>query len=250
VARAEAALPGWFAEPLPGSCRVEPMSTHLGKAGTPPHYSPPTADGRRPGTYWFNVDQVGPGAGWDLESTAHHEAVPGHHLQLERMLGRTGLPALQRLGVVTAQGEGWGLYAELLAGEMGLYADERAQAGALVTRIFRAARLVVDTGLHRFGWSRSRALEYMSENVPLLPAQLSAEVDRYISSPGQALAYYTGFTEILRLREEARDELGDDFDLAGFHAAVLDGGAVPLPAVRIAVAAWVAEVRGSAVAGA
>jgi uncharacterized protein (DUF885 family) len=244
VARAEAALPGWFVEPLPPPCRVEPMSTHLGKAGTPPHYSPPTPDGRRPGTYWFNVDQVGPGAGWDLESTAHHEAVPGHHLQLERMLGRTGLPALQRLGVVTAQGEGWGLYAELLAGEMGLYDDDRARAGALVTRIFRAARLVVDTGLHRLGWSRSRALEYMTRNVPLRPAQLAAEVDRYIASPGQALAYYTGFTEILRLREEARDELGDGFDLAGFHGAVLDSGAVPLPAVRIAVAAWVAASRG------
>ena len=243
VVRAEAALPGWFAEPLPPPCRVEPMSTHLGQAGTPPHYSPPTPDGRRPGTYWFNVDNVGPGAGWDLEATAYHEAVPGHHLQLERMLSRTGLPALQQLGIVTAHGEGWGLYAELLAGEMGLYGDERAHAGALVNRIFRAARLVVDTGLHGFGWSRSRALEYMTENVPLLPAQLAAEVDRYISSPGQALAYYTGFTEILRLREEARDELGDDFDLAGFHAAVLDSGAVPLPAVRTAVAAWVAASR-------
>jgi uncharacterized protein (DUF885 family) len=243
VVRAEEALPGWFAEPLPPPCRVEPMSTHLGKAGTPPHYSPPTPDGRRPGTYWFNVDEIGPGAGWDLEAAAYHEAVPGHHLQLERMLSRTDLPALQRLGLVTAHAEGWGLYAELLAGEMGLYGDDRALAGALVARIFRAARLVVDTGLHAFGWSRSRALEYMTENVPLLPAQLASEVDRYIAWPGQALAYYTGFSEILRLREEARDELGDAFDLAGFHAAVLDYGAVPLPAVRTAVSAWVAATR-------
>ncbi len=241
VARAEAALQGWFVEPLPPPCRVEPMSTHLGKAGTPPHYSPPTPDGRRAGTYWFNVDEIGAGAGWELEATAHHEAVPGHHLQLERMLTRTGLPQLQRLGIVTAHAEGWGLYAELLADEMGLYTDDRALAGALVTRIFRAARLVVDTGLHALGWSRSQALEYMTANVPLPASEIASEVDRYIAWPGQALAYYTGFTEILRLREEARDELGDSFDLAGFHAAVLDDGAIPLPALRTAVGAWVSR---------
>ena len=246
VARAEAALPGWFAEPLPPPCRVEPMSTHLGKAGTPPHYSPPTPDGRRPGTYWFNVDEIGAGAGWELEATAYHEAVPGHHLQLERMLTRSGLPQLQRLGIVTAHAEGWGLYAELLAGEMGLYPDDRALAGALGARIFRAARLVVDTGLHALGWSRSQALDYMAANVPLGAGEAASEVDRYIAWPGQALAYYTGFTEILRLREEARDELGDSFDLAGFHAAVLDNGAVPLPALRTAVAAWVAETAAGA----
>ena len=246
VARAEAALPGWFAEPLPPPCRVEPMSTHLGKAGTPPHYSPPTPDGRRPGTYWFNVDEIGAGAGWELEATAYHEAVPGHHLQLERMLTRSGLPQLQRLGIVTAHAEGWGLYAELLAGEMGLYPDDRALAGALGGRIFRAARLVVDTGLHALGWSRSQALDYMAANVPLGAGEAASEVDRYIAWPGQALAYYTGFTEILRLREEARDELGDSFDLAGFHAAVLDNGAVPLPALRTAVAAWVAETAAGA----
>jgi len=246
VAGAEAALPGWFAEPLPPPCRVQPMSTHLGKAGTPPHYSPPTPDGRRAGTYWFNVDEVGSGAGWELEATAYHEAVPGHHLQLERMLSRGELPQLQRLGIVTAHAEGWGLYAELLADEMGLYPGDRALAGALGARIFRAARLVVDTGLHALGWSRSRALDYMAANVPLGPTEAASEVDRYIAWPGQALAYYTGFTEILRLREEARDELGDSFDLAGFHAAVLDNGAVPLPALRTAVAAWVAGSAASA----
>jgi uncharacterized protein (DUF885 family) len=244
VARAEAALPGWFAQPLPPPCRVEPMSTHLGKAGTPPHYSPPTADGRRAGTFWFNVDEIGAGAGWELEATAYHEAVPGHHLQLERMLSRSGLPRLQRLGIVTAHAEGWGVYAELLAGEMGLYSGDRALAGALGARIFRAARLVVDTGLHALGWSRSRALDYMTANVPLGAIEAASEVDRYIAWPGQALAYNTGFTEILRLREEARDELGDSFDLAGFHAAVLDNGAVPLPALRMAVAAWVGQMAG------
>jgi uncharacterized protein (DUF885 family) len=243
VVRAEGALPGWFAEPLPPPCRVEPMSPHLGKAGTPPHYSPPTADGRRAGTYWFNVDEVGVGAGWDLAATAYHEAVPGHHLQLERMLTRTGLPAVQRLGFVTAHAEGWGLYAELLAGEMGLYETDEELAGALVLRMFRAARLVVDTGLHALGWSRSRAVDYVLENIPLNATELISEIDRYITMPGQALAYYTGFVEILRLREEAQATLGDAFDLAGFHAAVLDSGGVPLPALRTAVAAWVRSVQ-------
>ena len=246
VARAEAALPGWFAEPLPPPCRVEPMSPHLGKAGTPPHYTPPTADGRRTGAYWFNVDEVGVGAGWDLAATAYHEAVPGHHLQLERMLTRTGLPAVQRLGFVTAHAEGWGLYAELLAGEMGLYETDEELAGSLVLRMFRAARLVVDSGLHALGWSRSQAVDYVLENVPLNATELISEIDRYITMPGQALAYYTGFAEILRLRDEAQATLGDAFDLAGFHAAVLDSGGVPLPALRTAVAAWVGAVRAAA----
>jgi len=243
VRRAEGALGGWFAEPLPPACRVEPMSTHLGQAGVPPHYTPPTDDGSRPGTYWFNVDQVGMGAAWDREAVAYHEAVPGHHLQLQRMLTRADLPTLQRQAVVTVHAEGWGLYAELLAEEMGLYSDDRQRLGALGARIFRATRLVVDTGLHALGWSRAQALETMLAHVPAPEAFLSSEVDRYVAWPGQALAYYTGFEEILRLRARAREELGDRFDIAGFHAAVLDGGCVPLPALRRAVTAWTATAR-------
>ncbi len=246
VARAEARLAGWFAEPLPPPCRVEPMSPHLGRAGMAPHYTPPTPDGRRPGTYWFNVDQLGAGTGWSLEGVAYHEAVPGHHLQLERMLTRTDLPALQRLGVVTVHAEGWGLYAELLAQEMGLYSSDEQLLGALVARIFRAARLVVDTGLHALGWSRSHALEVFGEAVPMPPAFVESEIDRYIAWPGQALAYYTGFEEILRLRAGARELLGDRFDLPAFHAAVLDSGGVPLPALRRAVDAWVGAASGRA----
>ncbi|MGZ4651269.1 MAG: DUF885 domain-containing protein [Kineosporiaceae bacterium] len=240
IARAEAALPGWFPEPLPTPCRVEPMSPHLGKAGTAPYYSPPTDDGRRPGTYWFNVDQVGPGAGWDLESTAYHEAVPGHHLQTERMLTRTELPAVQRYGDATAHEEGWGLYAELVAEEMGLYSDDRQLLGALGNRIFRAARLVVDTGIHALGWSRSAAVTFLRRTVPSGDQHITAEVDRYIGWPGQALGYFVGLEEILRLRASARERLGERFDVVGFHAAVLDSGSIPLPALRRAVEAWLA----------
>jgi len=240
IARAEAALPGWFPDPLPGPCRVEPMSPHLGRAGTAPHYTPPADDGRRPGTYWFNVDQVGPGAGWDLESTAYHEAVPGHHLQTERMLGRTELPDLQRYGDATAHEEGWGLYAEFVAEEMGLYSDDRQLLGALGNRIFRAARLVADTGLHALGWSRSEAIACLRRIVPAGEQEIAAEVDRYLGWPGQALAYHIGLEEILRLRAAARQRLGDRFEVAGFHAAVLDSGSIPLPALRRAVEAWMA----------
>jgi uncharacterized protein (DUF885 family) len=242
VARAEAGLEGWFAPPLPPPCRVEPMSEHLGRSGMPPHYTAPTRDGRRAGTYWFNVDQVGAGAGWDLEAVAYHEAVPGHHLQIERMLTRSDLPALQRVGVVTVHAEGWGLYAELLAEEMGLYSGDHALLGALAARMFRAARLVVDTGLHALGWSRPQAAQFMTDAVPMSRPFLASEVDRYIAWPGQALAYYTGFEEILRLRAAARERLGDRFALPGFHAAVLDSGGVPLPALRRAVAAWEGSV--------
>jgi uncharacterized protein (DUF885 family) len=240
IVRAQAALPGWFPLPLPTPCRVEPMSPHLGRAGTAPHYSPPTDDGRRPGTYWFNVDLVGPGAGWDLEATAYHEAVPGHHLQTERMLGRVELPAVQRLGDATAHEEGWGLYAEFVAQEMGLYSDDRQLLGALGSRIFRAARLVVDTGLHAFGWSRSEAIRFLQTTAPVVEPAITAEVDRYIAAPAQALAYFVGFDEILRLRGAARERLAGRFDLAGFHAAVLDSGSIPLPALRRAAQAWVA----------
>jgi len=242
VRRAEAALVGWFLEPLPPPCAVEPMSPHLGRAGVPPNYSPPTPDGSRRGTYWFNRDVLGAGAGWDLEATAYHEAVPGHHLQIERMLTRSDLPDLQRLGDVTAHAEGWGLYSELLADEMGLYTDDRQRIGALAMQMFRAARLVVDTGLHARGWSRSHAQDVMRENVPVAANFAITEVDRYIAWPGQALAYYIGMQDILALRAQARARLGERFDIRGFHGAVLDSGALPLPALGRAVQLWVDSV--------
>lgn len=240
VRRAEGSLAGVFAEPLPPECRVAPMPDVVGEAGTPPHYTPPTLDGTRPGTYWFNTVRPTAGTGWDTEAVAFHEAVPGHHLQLCRQQQVAGLPPIQSQWVVTAYAEGWGLYSERLAGEMGLYSDDRQRIGAITAEMFRAARLVIDTGLHAFGWSRARAVQYFMDHVAMSEAFLAAEVDRYLAMPGQALAYLTGQAEMLRLRDEARAKAGDRFDLAGFHAAVLDSGSVPLPVLAVAVDRYVA----------
>jgi uncharacterized protein (DUF885 family) len=246
VQRAEAAVPAWFSPPLPPPCRVEAMEQSVAAAGMPPHYTLPSLDGTRQGTYWFNAEVPGAGSGWDLEATAYHEAVPGHHLQLSRMLGLTGLPALQTQTLVTAHAEGWGLYAEVLAGEMGLYSTAEQQLGALGVQLFRAARLVVDTGLHALGWSREEATDWFRATVPLPEPFLVSEIGRYIGIPGQALAYLTGQREILLLRAEAQEALGSAFDIRGFHDAVLGSGALPLPALRTAVGTWVDSLRPAA----
>ncbi len=239
VRRAEQAAGDWFAPPAPPPCAVEPMSPLLARAGMAPHYSPPSQDGSRVGTYWFNADRPGLGTGPELESVTYHETVPGHHTQLVRMLTLQRVPDLQRQTVVTAHAEGWGLYAEVLAEEMGLYSDDTAVLGMLATDVFRAARLVVDTGMHALGWSRQHALDWFSAAVPLPVDALSAEIDRYIAYPGQALAYKTGQREILRLRADSRARLGDRFDIRAFHSAVLDHGSIPLPALDRAVQEWI-----------
>ena len=238
VRRAEDRAPDMMPQPLPGRCAVEPMPPTVAASGMAPHYSPPKRDGSKPGTYWFNTVRATAGAGWDLEAVAFHETVPGHHSQLARQQRLTGLPLLQQL-IITAHAEGWGLYAERLAGEFGLYSGVQAQIGAVATELFRAARLVVDTGLHAFGWSRQRATEFMVDQVPLPAAFLADEVVRYIAWPGQALAYLTGQQEILRLREDASRRLADRFDLRAFNAAVLDSGSLPLPVLGAAVDSWI-----------
>jgi uncharacterized protein (DUF885 family) len=199
-------------------------------------------DGSRPGTYWFNTRRPTAGTGWDLESVAFHETVPGHHSQLARLQRLPDLPLVQQMSL-TVHAEGWGLYAERLAGEFGLYTDERTQIGAIGTELFRAARLVVDTGLHALGWTREQAVRYMTDHVPLPEAYLVNEVDRYLVMPGQALAYMTGQRELLRLRDSARDRLGTDFALPAFNAAVLDSGFLPLPVLAQVVEDWMEVSR-------
>ncbi|HET7530939.1 MAG TPA: DUF885 domain-containing protein [Mycobacteriales bacterium] len=244
VRRAEERVPDFFAPPYPPPCRVEAMNEHLAKAGMAPHYTPPSADGAREGTYWFNAEVPGLGAGWDRETTAYHEAVPGHHLQVARVAGMSDLPMLQSHGFVTAYLEGWGLYAELLADEMGLYTSTEQRIGALAMRLLRAGRLVVDTGMHALGWSKSRAVGFFRDWM-IVPEQFAeSEINRYICAPGQALAYYIGLREILLLREQARERLGDRFTPAGFHSAVLDAGTLPLPALATAVDSWVSAPAG------
>ena len=238
VKRAEARAGDVFPQPLPPPCNVTPMPEVVAISGAAPHYTPPRLDGGRPGTFWFNTERPTAGTGWDIEVVAFHEAVPGHHLQLSRLQLLTDLPALQRQRSLPVFSEGWGLYAEQLAEETGLYADERGLLGSISTSLMRAARLVVDTGIHHFGWSRERALEFIVEHVPMPPEFLANEIDRYIVMPGQALAYLTGKLEILRLREAARDRLGPAFSLPEFHAAVLDHGSLPMPTLDRSIAGW------------
>ena len=167
VKRAEARAAEVFPDPLPPPCDVTPMPEVVATSGAAPHYTPPRLDGGRPGTFWFNTERPTPGTGWDLEVVAFHEAVPGHHLQLSRLQLLTDLPALQRQRSITVFSEGWGLYAEQLAEEAGLYTDDRALLGSVSSSLMRAARLVVDTGIHAFGWSRERALEFLVAHVPM-----------------------------------------------------------------------------------
>ena len=241
IRRAEARAGEVFPEPLPPPCVVTAMQSVVATSGMAPHYSPPRADGARPGTYWFNTERPTAGTGWDLEVVAFHEAVPGHHLQHGRVLLLTGLPAIQRERALTVFSEGWGLYAEQLAEETGLYDGTESLLGAVAASLMRAARLVVDTGLHAFGWSRAEALEFFTAHVPMRPEFLADEVDRYIVMPGQALAYLTGKREILRLRSEARRQLGSAFSLSEFHSAVLDQGSLPMPVLERTITEWVSR---------
>ena len=238
VRRAEARAAEFFPQPLPPPCEVTPMPEVVAVSGAAPHYSPPRLDGGRAGTFWFNTERPTAGTGWDIEVVAFHEAVPGHHLQLSRLQLLTELPALQRQRSLPVFSEGWGLYAEQLAEESGLYADERGLLGAISTSLMRAARLVVDTGLHYYGWSREQALEFIAAHVPMPREFLANEVDRYVVMPGQALAYLTGKLEIIRIREQAQQRLGPAFSLPAFHAAVLDHGSLPMPVLDRSIAGW------------
>jgi uncharacterized protein (DUF885 family) len=238
VKRAEARAAEFFPEPLPPPCQVAPMPEVVAVSGAAPHYTPPRLDGGRPGTFWFNTERPTAGTGWDIDVVAFHEAVPGHHLQLSRLELLTGLPALQRQRSLAVFSEGWGLYAEQLAEEAGLYTDDRGLLGSVSASLMRAARLVVDTGIHAYGWSRERALEFMAEHVPMPREFLADEIDRYVVMPGQALAYLTGKLEILRIRDDARQRLGPAFSLPAFHGAVLDHGSLPMPTLARSITHW------------
>jgi uncharacterized protein (DUF885 family) len=242
VRAAEARAAEFFPEPLPPPCEVTPMPEVVAVSGAAPHYTPPRLDGGRPGTFWFNTRRPTAGTGWDTEVVAFHEAVPGHHLQLSRLQLLTSLPALQRQRSIAVFSEGWGLYAEQLAEEAGLYADERGLLGSFSTSLMRAARLVVDTGIHAFGWSRERALDFLVAHVPMPREFLAAETDRYVVMPGQALAYLTGKLEIVRIRDEARKRLGPAFSLPDFHGAVLDHGSLPMPTLARSIEGWLDQL--------
>jgi uncharacterized protein (DUF885 family) len=241
VARATAAMAGWFGR-LPGSpCEVTPVPDFLAADAPYAYYFPPATDGTRPGTYFINTSDPEHASRTEAESIAFHEAIPGHHLQIAISQELDALPDFQRHEGSTAYVEGWGLYAERLADEMGLYSGDLDRLGMLTADSWRSARLVVDTGLHHLGWSRQQALDYFAAHTPVPLEQVAPEVDRYLAMPAQALAYKVGQLEIQRVRADAAERLGDRFDLPGFHDAVLGSGAVTLPVLAELVEAWVAE---------
>lgn len=211
-------------------------------------YMPAALDGSRPGTYHANTERATERSRVLAEATAFHEAVPGHHLQLSRAQELTGLPRLRRIAWINAYIEGWGLYAERLADEMGLYSGPVARLGMLAMDSLRAARLVVDTGLHHGGWTRDQAVAYLREHTVLSEAEIHNETDRYIEWPGQALSYMTGRLEIQRLRTRAARQLGPAFDIRAFHDLVLGSGALPLDVLDKVVARW-AAARGKGPVG-
>ena len=230
--RAEEAVPAWFGRLPSAPCEVVRMQPHEEAHSTIAYYRDPAVDGSRPGQYWINTSEPETRPRYEAEALAFHESVPGHHLQVALAQEIDGLPAFRRHSLVTAYVEGWGLYSERLADEMGLYSGDLDRFGIASFDAWRACRLVVDTGMHALGWSRSRAIAFMTEHTALGENNIANEVDRYIAWPGQALAYKVGQLELLRLRSEARQRQGDRFDIRTFHDAILDGGALPLPVLR------------------
>jgi uncharacterized protein (DUF885 family) len=246
LARAQAAVPQWFGKIQPKApCTVKVMGMHEAPYSTIAYYRQPSADGRRPGTYMINTYLPETRPRYEAEALAFHEAVPGHHLQIAVAQELTGVPTFRKHQGVTAFVEGWGLYAERLADDMGLYSGDVDRVGMLSYDAWRACRLVVDTGLHAEGWSRKRAIDYMIENSILAENNIVNEVDRYLTWPGQALAYKVGQREILALRDEAKKRLGARFDIKAFHDAVLRNGAVSLPVLRQQVEAYITAAAGT-----
>jgi len=209
------------------------------------YYNPPTFDGSRPGTFYANLRKVDEIAKFGMRTLAYHEAVPGHHLQVATAIELKGLPIFRKLVPFTAYGEGWALYAEQLAWEFGFQKDPLDNLGRLQAEMFRAVRLVVDTGIHAKKWTREQAIEYMIANTGMAEIEVIAEIERYFVMPGQALAYKVGMIKILQLREKAKAALGAKFDIREFHDAVLKNGGMPLDILERVVDSYVAAKKGA-----
>jgi uncharacterized protein (DUF885 family) len=236
---ARAAMGDWFGILPEAQCVLKPVPEYLAADSPSAYYSPPAPDGSRPGEYFVNLYEPTKRGRAETASIAYHEAIPGHHLQLAIASERTDLPAFRRLSWGhTAFVEGWALYTERLADEMGLYGSDLDRLGMLASDSWRACRLVVDTGLHAMGWTRQQAIDFMNAHAPVSRDEIVVEVDRYIGMPGQALAYKVGQREILRLRDEARGALGSAFDIKAFHDIVLGGATISLRVLRDRVGAW------------
>jgi uncharacterized protein (DUF885 family) len=236
--RARAAIPDWFGRLPQADCVMQEVPVAGAKEAPIAYYMPPATDGSRPGTYFINSTEPTTRTRYESEALAFHESIPGHHLQLAIAQELDGIPEFRKHAMVTVYVEGWGLYTERLADEMGLYSGPLERMGMLSFDSWRAGRLVVDTGIHALGWSKQDAIDFLVANSPQALNNIETEVERYIGMPGQALAYMIGRREIMKLRADAKRTMGAGFDIKGFHDTLLGSGPVPLGILRELVENW------------
>lgn len=247
--RMDGALPHLFKTLPRMPYGIREVPPYLAPKTTTAYYQQPAGDGSQAGFYYVNTFNLKARPLYEIEALSLHEAVPGHHLQIALQQELTNIPHFRRFAGVTAFIEGWGLYAERLGLEVGFYQDPYSDFGRLTYEMWRACRLVVDTGMHYLGWSREQAIQFMANNTALSLHNITAEVDRYISWPGQALAYKTGELKIRELRRLAETELGDEFDIREFHDVVLGSGAVPLSVLDENVREFITAIKQSSQRG-
>ncbi len=244
IDKVEKVMPQWFGVLPTDPLVIKPVEAFREKSAGKAFYQRPAPDGSRPGTYYVNLYNLKDMSKNELEALAYHEGLPGHHLQLSIQTQLGDVPPFRRFGGVTAYTEGWGLYSEELGKDMGFYTDPYSDFGRLGMELWRACRLVVDTGIHHKRWSREQAIEYLTDNTPNPDGDIRKAIERYIVFPGQATAYMIGKLKIMELREKARTELGGDFDIRGFHDTILTSGPVPLSILEENVDAWIAGEKG------
>jgi uncharacterized protein (DUF885 family) len=236
----KAKLPTLFGRLPKAPLEVKPTPDFRAANSAPADYEPGTPDGKRPGVFNANLTNFAGRTLFTTEAIAYHEGIPGHHLQISISQELTGIPEFRKEGGYTAYQEGWGLYAEHLGKDAGFYTDPLNDYGRLQADIWRAIRLVVDTGVHSKGWTRQQMVDFFHEHSAVDEPSVQAEVDRYIAWPGQALAYKSGQLKLIELRERAKQKLGSKFDIRNFHDEVLDSGALPLDILEQRVDAWIA----------
>lgn len=237
--KASAALPRVFGTLPKAGIDVKRMEPFLESGQTIAFYNPGTPDGSRPGYVYFNLASMQALPKWQMAALSFHEGIPGHHLQISIAQETKNIPEFRKYTGFTSYVEGWALYTEYLAKEMGLYENDLDEVGRITMELWRACRLVVDTGIHAMGWSRERSVDYFMANTALTRDNIVREIDRYFVFPGQACAYQIGKNKILELREKARQKLGSQFDIRQYHDVVLENGAVPLPVLATIVDDWV-----------
>jgi len=236
-------LPDYFGLLPKGGLVVKRVEAFREQDGAAQHYNPGTPDGSRPGTYYVHLSDMTAMPANQLEVIAYHEGLPGHHMQIAIAQELGSVPTFRRQARFTAYVEGWALYSEWLATEMGAYEDPYANFGRITSELWRAIRLVVDTGLHSMGWTEAQAIDYFANNSPEPLESITSEIQRYIVTPGQATSYKIGMLKIQQLRRKAEAELGDGFDIKGFHDTVLGGGALPLALLERRVDTWISAQK-------